>query len=195
MIIFIKNPVKGKVKTRLANDIGESEALGVYQKLLEYTREVTTAVKADKMLFYSETIEPDDEWSEEHYKKFVQKGNDLGQRMLNAFESTLQKYDSALIIGSDCPGLDQSHISEGFMSLRQSDVVIGPSEDGGYYLLGMNHLHEELFRNIKWSSESVLEETIQGCKNAGLSYQLLAQLNDIDRATDLTDYPWLQSDG
>src|SRR5450432_3229162 len=102
LIIFVKNPVLGKVKTRLADALGEENALLIYQKLLQHTFLITTNISADKYVFYMEYINHNDLWKNELYKKELQAGNDLGERMKNAFELLFQKaYKEVVIIGSD----------------------------------------------------------------------------------------------
>ena len=160
LIIFVKNPVLGKVKTRLADALGEENALLIYQKLLQHTCLVTGNIIADKYVFYLEFINHNDLWKNEVYKKKLQHGNDLGERMKNAFELLFQKgYKEIVIIGSDCYELTEEIIMNAFGELKQKDVVIGPAKDGGYYLLGMNIFIPELFTGKSWSTNKVLQET------------------------------------
>src|SRR5690606_37115102 len=94
-----------------------------------------------------------------------QKGNDLGERMLNAFSQNLRNYDKVIIIGSDIYELKTEHIEQAFHKLNNHDVVIGPAKDGGYYLLGLKSLKPEIFKNKNWGTSSVLKNTIQDLKN------------------------------
>ena len=161
LIIFIKNPVLGKVKTRLAATVGNLKAFEVYKKLLNHTRKITLLIDADKFLFYSDFLNREDEWSNDRFVKHLQKGNDLGERMCNAFEYIfLNKYQKVIIIGSDCIDLSTSVIEDAYMLLDDTDVVIGPAKDGGYYLLGMKNPHQCLFRNVSWSTSQALKQTL-----------------------------------
>lgn len=186
LIIFTKNPEAGKVKTRLAATIGDAEALRVYKQLLMHTVSETNLVSADKYVFYANYVDRDDIWDDKRYYKELQQGNDLGERIMNAFRSTFKKgYDKIIIIGTDCPSLDQSIIQDAFSKLDDIDIVIGPALDGGYYLLGMKQCHKLLFKNIQWSTPEVFPETINRCKIAGLLFFLLQPLQDIDEEKDL----------
>jgi rSAM/selenodomain-associated transferase 1 len=186
LIIFTKNPEAGKVKTRLAATLGDEEALAIYRQLLSHTNSVTEYLPVDKFVFYSNHIEQKDFWDSKHYYKEVQQGFDLGERMQNAFDATFQDgYDKILIIGTDCPDLNAGIIMNAFAYLNSQDVVIGPAEDGGYYLLGMKQLYLELFEDINWSTNTVLHETQMKCTALQLNYCLLPVLKDIDEEKDI----------
>jgi rSAM/selenodomain-associated transferase 1 len=186
LIIFAKNPEVGKVKTRLAATIGNEVALAIYHQLLLHTVSITQDLSFHKFVFYSNLIEQEDMWNSQDYRKQAQNGIDLGARMKNAFASIfLKTYNSAVIIGTDCPGLNATIITNAFTYLQSHDVVIGPAEDGGYYLLGMNELHSKLFEDIEWSTSAVLSDTIKRCEDLHLNYYLLPVLNDIDEERDL----------
>lgn len=186
LLLFTKNPELGKCKTRLAKTIGDVKALEIYIKLLEHTREIVIPVDVDKFVFYSETIEREDDWDNAVFQKRVQNGDDLGQKMQNAFRELFQlNYDSVCIIGSDCYELNSETINQSFIALESKDVVIGPTYDGGYYLLGMKKLHAALFENKNWSTETVYSDTITDFEQLGLSYSNLLKLTDIDEEKDL----------
>ncbi len=185
LIIFVKNKIAGKVKTRLAATIGEQAALHIYQQLLAHTHSAVENLKVDKFVFYADHLE-EDIWTGADFKKQMQQGSDLGERMKNAFNNLFENgYEKALIIGTDCPGIEEEIIENAFAQLDNFDVIIGPAKDGGYYLLGMKKLLSFLFQNIKWSTRSVLKDTIAICKQHKLSYFLLPQLADIDVEKDL----------
>ncbi len=185
LIIFIKNPVLGKVKTRLAAGIGNEKALEVYTQLLEITRNAALKSDCTRNVFYSDEIE-NDAWDEDKFNKFVQEGHSLGDRMKNAFVQVFALgADEAIIIGSDCPELSSEIINEAFEMLDAKDAVIGPAKDGGYYLLGMKKLHPFLFEGKKWSTDSVFGDTVIDLKENGLSFGLLPQLSDVDTVDDL----------
>lgn len=118
----------------------------------------------------------------------MQTGNDLGERMYNAFSDTFSiKYKKAVIIGSDCIDLTASIIKLAYQHLEDNDVVVGPATDGGYYLLGMKTLHQSLFENILWSTAGVLTQTLAMCKRQHLTYYLLPTLTDTDVEVDLSN--------
>lgn len=189
LLIFTKNPEAGKVKTRLAATIGNEEALSVYKELVLHAISATEHLPVDKFIFYSNHVEQEDVWNNKYYYKEVQHGNDLGERMENAFDAIFQKrYDKVVIIGTDCPDLNAGLIMDAFEYLHLNDVVIGPAEDGGYYLLGIKKPQPELFEKIKWSTATVLHDTIRKCISLQLSYFLLPVLSDIDEEKDLQEF-------
>lgn len=186
LIIFTKNPEKGKVKTRLAKTVGKSKALQVYHKLLEITKSIADQLHISKQVWYSRYIEDNDIWSEGNYEKHLQKGDDLGLRMQHAFKKAFaDNYQKVVIIGSDCSALTSELIEQSFEALDNHQAVIGPARDGGYYLLGMTNFFPSLFEDKSWSTSSVFEQTIQQFEELNLSYKQLPVLNDIDTEADL----------
>lgn len=184
LIIFTKNPELGKCKTRLAKSIGDTAALEVYKKLLQHTAKVTQDLSADKVVFYN--IEPidQDDFSSTYFSKKTQRGDDLGEKMSNAFQEGFQNnYEKVVIIGSDLYDLQTRDIDEAFLQLTHNDYVIGPAKDGGYYLLGMKKFTPEVFQEINWSTATVLKETLHILKNKKVA--LLTQKNDIDTIDDI----------
>ncbi|NNK28325.1 MAG: glycosyltransferase [Flavobacteriaceae bacterium] len=192
VIVFVKNIKLGKVKTRLAETIGDRAAIEVYSKLVDVTRKAIENVNADIRIYFSESLENGD-WQE--YYKAVQKGEDLGERMRNAFEEGLNDgYESIVLIGSDLPEIDQEHITSGLNALNNKEIVFGPALDGGYYLVGLSTLHDELFENKPWSQSSLLEVTLKELDEKKISYELLKPLNDIDTFEDLVASNFYKSD-
>ncbi|MCH8316995.1 MAG: TIGR04282 family arsenosugar biosynthesis glycosyltransferase [Bacteroidetes bacterium] len=190
LIIFVKNPIKGKVKTRLAKGIGDDKALLVYQSLLKYTKSVTKGLGVCKAVYYSDFIPENDIWTDGVFLKYLQKGENLGERMKNAFELAFeQKYESVAIIGSDCLMLTREIIQHAFSKLNTHDFAIGPAADGGYYLLGMNNFFELIFQNKRWSTPSIFEETLKDIRKQKKSFYLLPRLHDIDTLDDLKKTP------
>lgn len=195
LLIFIRNPRLGQVKTRLATTIGQAAALAVYQQLLEHTRMVTRPLSCRKIVYYSEAIDEQDEWDNAYQKK-VQNGKDLGERMQRAFASAFDEgYHKAVIIGSDAYDLKTEHLEKAFTLLDTNDVVLGPATDGGYYLLGMKMPHTAVFSHKNWGTSSVLAATLNDIKTLRVS--LLEPLNDIDTYEDLiqstTFHPFAQT--
>ncbi len=188
LIIFTRNPELGKIKTRLAASIGDVKALEVYETLLRHTRDVCQNVEADKFLFYDSKIVHKDIWHNNDFIKLLQKGVDLGERMKNAFAEIFDRnYERVVIVGSDLPELSTGIISAAFTKLENTEFVIGPAEDGGYYLLGMKQPFGSVFDINDWGTESVGRATMQ--KLRGKSVTVLPMLNDIDTFEDLQKSP------
>jgi uncharacterized protein len=186
LIIFYRNPDPGKVKTRLAATMGDEKALAIYLSLVKGTRAITDDLPVDKVVYYSDHIEPDDNWDNLKYKKELQHGDDLGVRMQNAFSSAFQSgYVHVCIIGTDCYGLTSEIILKAFEFLDEGDAIIGPAKDGGYYLLGLNKLYPPLFINKGWGSYTVLDDTLQDFQKLELQYGQLPVLTDVDEEADL----------
>lgn len=186
LIIFTRNPELGKVKTRLAKTVGDESALKIYQFLLKHTAAITQNLHVDKYVFYSETIHRDDLWNPDIFRKKLQRGDDLGQRMENAFvELFAMGYEKVVIVGSDIYELSQQDIEQAFNTLETTQIVLGPATDGGYYLLGMKDLHPKIFRKKNWGTDSVLRDTLRDVKT--VKYVLLAEKNDVDYFEDIKD--------
>lgn len=190
IIIFIRNPELGKVKTRLATSVGDDKALHIYVELLRHTREVCSEVVCNRYLYYSDTINHTDDWSDALFIKRLQSSGDLGVKMQSAFEEVLNETDKVIIIGSDSPQISPDYINGAYEALDNHDVVIGPTYDGGYYLLGMKKMHKSLFQDIAWSTESVFDQTVAKFNKESLSYKVLDQLADIDYAEDWKKWGW-----
>lgn len=190
LLIFTRNPELGKVKKRLAADIGAKAALNLYNHLLEHTVEVTRNLPVEKWVFYSEEIPQEDIWNKDKFSKKLQQGKDLGERMKNAFRSGFNAgFSNIIIIGSDLYDLQEEDLKKAFLTLQDSEAVIGPAKDGGYYLLGLKSLPSQVFENKIWGSDSVLEATLADLKNFTLTK--LEARNDIDRLEDLKQFPHL----
>ncbi|MBC7922965.1 MAG: TIGR04282 family arsenosugar biosynthesis glycosyltransferase [Ferruginibacter sp.] len=192
LIIFVKNPVPGKVKTRLAKSIGNEKAAEVYVFLLDHTRAITGRLTNTQcFVYYDDAIDERDLWSNAFYRQRLQLGQDLGERMRNAFADCFQAgFSSVVVIGSDCPEIQTRHLRQAFQLLGSVETVIGPAFDGGYYLLGMNSLCADLFTDIAWSTADVLAQTRQKLAQLGLSLGLLETLSDVD---DEKDYQAMKS--
>lgn len=187
LLIFIKNEVKGKVKTRLAATLGDDEALRAYQALLDKTCQITNALTSvEKRVYYSDQIAEKDRWDLPGFEKAVQYPGDLGERMTDAFEKGFKDgYQQICIIGSDCWDLSTTHLADAFAALDQHDFVAGPANDGGYYLLGMTHYLPALFKDKTFSTDSVYAEAIAEIKTAQKSAHEMEVLTDIDNEDDL----------
>ena len=184
LIIFVRNPVLGKVKTRLALTVGDEKALEIYHELLKHTMTITQSIDCDKYVFYDNAIENNDIWLNEKFYKKLQLGSDLGQKIQNAFQELFNLgYKNCIIVGSDLFDLQPQHITAAFDQLEKNDVVIGPAEDGGYYLLGLKNMILSLFENKNWGTATVLSETLKDLENYNKCF--LETLNDIDTFEDL----------
>lgn len=184
LLIFARNPEKGKVKTRLAATLGDEAALKIYEMLLQHTEKVTRDLDCDKIVYYSEDASEESVFKDFVYRKELQKGTDLGDRMKNAFsEGFTEGYKKIIIIGTDLYDLQQKDLETAFSKLDTYDYVIGPAEDGGYYLMGMKQLNSALFSNKSWSTKNVLSESLRDLKDENV--YLLEEKNDIDVIDDL----------
>ncbi len=186
LLIFTRNPVLGKCKTRLAATIGDPAALEVYKFLLRHTANITHGLNVHKKVYYSESIWKNDVWDEKVYEKNVQQGNNLGERMAQAFSQGFnQGFEKIIIIGSDMLDLSPSDLENAFSALDENNFVIGPAEDGGYYLLGMKIFKPQLFQNKDWGKDTVLADSMADLQTEKIS--VLASKNDIDVYEDIKD--------
>ena len=195
LIVFVKNPILGKVKTRVAATTGHEKAVEVYVELLQHTKNVAKewvnteeeGIQKRINVYYGDFINDNDLWNEPFFEKKKQcESTDLGDRMKMAFERELPSANRVMIIGSDCLDIRPTHLSNAFAALENHDIVIGPADDGGYYLLGMKERHPMVFENKSWSQPSLLKETIDALQQEGVqkSYFLLETLSDIDTRDD-----------
>ncbi len=184
LIVFAKNLIPNTAKTRVAADIGWRDTFTLYKKLVYQTIELSHQLEAvQSSIYYTLYPELEDRWPEEtHF--FLQNGSNLGARMNTAItEQVSTDGETAIaLIGVDCPTLSANIIDETFEKLNSHDVVLGPSTDGGYYLIAMSRPLPQLFQKMRWSTSTVLQETLHRCKENGLSYYLLPPLTDIDSA-------------
>ncbi|MGI4873835.1 MAG: TIGR04282 family arsenosugar biosynthesis glycosyltransferase [Janthinobacterium lividum] len=195
LLIFAREPVLGRVKTRLAAGIGAEAALAVYRELLALTAAAVAAAQLPATVWLAEApfpptapAAPRPEWPGLPWR--VQPAADsLGTRMADAFaEAFAGGAARVVIIGTDCPGLSAALLRQAFEHLTTHDLVLGPADDGGYYLLGMNKLHPELFGNKKWSTATVLPDTLADAARLHLRVAQLPTLHDVDSAQDLATW-------
>lgn len=187
VLVFQKNAILGKVKTRLASGMGELRALEIYRHLIQLTYSALEGVPVPVWTYFSDFIPESPYPSVE--KCFVQEGQDLGERMANAFARSFELgMDKVVLIGTDCPMLQSQHLNQAFEALNHSDLVVGPATDGGYYLIGMNRRADYLFEGITWSTSQVLSQTLNVASQHGLTTTLLHELDDIDTQEDWQRY-------
>ncbi len=190
--ITIKFPEPGKVKTRLAKEIGRGEAARVCRVLAERVLENTRPSGGD----YERTIFFSPERMRNEFARWLknerllpQKGSDIGEIMCNALSDLFRAGAvKALIVGADIPDLNRSIIKRAFSELDHFDIVIGPAADGGYYLIGMKSLYPGIFRGIAWSTDKVLEDTVTLISKSCLTYKKIAVLSDVDSLQDLEKF-------
>ena len=191
VLVFCKNQILGKVKSRLAIKIGQKKALSIYSELVNKTASIVNSLSVEVHLYYSDYIEENDNFNPSKVKKFIQKGNNLGDRIINALNISFKKFSPVVIIGSDLWKLEISDIEDAFRILKNKNIVIGPSTDGGYYLIGMNYLDTKIFENKNWGQESVLNDTIRDIDDE-TNIHLLDEKTDIDTYDDLCQFPDLK---
>ena len=183
LIIMAKPPVLGLVKTRLAASVGDETALKIYSELLAFTFSQAFDSGIKTSVHFSESAQFVDDFA--LFEKHVQTGDDLGQRILNSFSKELQDSDACLMIGADCPDLSVDALQQAEKALEKSDLVLGPSDDGGYYLIGLKKADPALFKNVAWSTEAVLQNTTDNASGLEMKTMLLSLLYDIDDIQDL----------
>ena len=187
LVIFTRNPELGKVKTRLAKEVGDQPALDIYKFLLKHTVSITKNLGVTVEVHYSEEIQFKDIWDEAIYIKKQQIEGGLGEKMEEAFLSGFKNgYKNIIVIGSDLYDLNQEELEGAFKALETFEYVLGPAEDGGYYLLGMNTFNPYLFKNKAWGNDTVLRDTLIDLKDQQI--QLLDERNDVDVYEDIKDH-------
>ena len=187
LLVFQKNEVLGKVKTRLAASVGEKQALEIYLHLLAKTYFALRDISVSITTYFSDFVPENPTYPAGG--RMVQVGKDLGARMKNAFSTNFDSgMEKVVLIGTDCPSIEGSHILQAFDALDQSDLVIGPARDGGYYLIGLKQRADFLFEGISWSTDLVLSQTLAFAAEQGLQTHLLPVLEDIDTLEDWDRY-------
>jgi len=183
LAVFARSPVPGRVKSRLTPALPARLAAALYSGLLADTFLAAAGAAADERWVC---------WADEPgpapggFRSRTQRGDDLGERLRNAFEALLAAdADRALIVGSDTPALTPAHLEEAFAALATHDVVLGPSDDGGYWCIGLGRAAPELFRDIPWSTRDVLTRTLVRAHGAGLRVATVRTLADLDTPHDL----------
>jgi rSAM/selenodomain-associated transferase 1 len=186
VVVFGREPIAGRVKTRLAATVGEEAAVAVYRELLAHTLQVATSVDSDVVLAVAEppahAFRPPLDVAVE-----VQVAGNLGRRLAATFERRFSEgYRRVVVIGSDCPELAPHHLATALDGLSGHPVVLGPAADGGYWLVGATPPVPDVFSGIPWSTATVLGATRSRLRELELSWLELAELADLDTASDLT---------
>lgn len=186
---FLKSPRPGRVKTRLARRLGAEAAASLYRSFLRDTLEWLARFPARRRFLYYSPAGAARECARlapgEAFELRPQSTGSLGRRLERAFEELLDDGSRVVVLGTDCPLLGSAELRLAFDALRQSDLVLGPAFDGGYYLIGLRRAQPELLRGIPWSTPDVLRATLERATDLGLSWAQLAPLGDVDTVGDL----------
>ena len=186
LLVFLRAPVLGKVKTRLAATLGKERALVIYKRLLQHTIEEGAKLGVDRQAWYSDDIPPNEPCAVLGYSVHQQIGADLGERMQRAFDNGfVNGHGPIIIIGTDLPQLSEALLREALKALGTHDAVIGPANDGGYYLLGLRKPCAELFQGKTWSTDTGFKRTTADLERLGRTWEALPELIDIDTEADL----------
>jgi rSAM/selenodomain-associated transferase 1 len=189
LIVLAKNPQMGKVKTRIARRVGDVSALDIYQQLLGKTQQLCAGLpNLEIAIYYSDFIDPLDGWVMPVNRHIQEQNSDLGVRMLSALTCELVRNPKVIIIGSDCPYITPDHVRSTIGMLNQYDAVIGPSVDGGFYLLGLSEIDATIFRDIRWSTDQVVNQLKINLVNHHRTMAELETLTDIDEYEDWLVY-------
>ncbi|MBU1053689.1 MAG: TIGR04282 family arsenosugar biosynthesis glycosyltransferase [Proteobacteria bacterium] len=191
LVLFAKEPVCGQVKTRLGRDTGMKTASTLYDLMLRHIINNVVSDKDYDTIIYK-TSECSKAYFDETAKGMIikdQPEGNLGHKMQGVFKlGFAQNYEQICIIGTDCPDISHFDIQKTFELLKTCKLVLGPTEDGGYYLIGLSGFYPLLFEDIAWSTESVFSATLKIAESFGIKYKLLSVKTDIDEITDLERY-------
>ena len=188
LLIFARTPELGRVKRRLAADIGEAGALAAHEELLERVIRLTAGTGDYRVaLWLTRTSGRLPVWLES-LELHEQSEGDLGQRMQQAMSESLADGGASVLVGSDCPGIDAGYVAAAFTALKSADVVFGPAEDGGYGLVGMTRLVPEIFAELRWGDDGVLHRALERAAQVGASVELLTEIYDVDTLADWQRY-------
>ncbi len=190
LLIFLKAPVPGKVKTRLAKDLGAEAAAAAYVEMARSIRDEVKRLSGvrTQWVYAPDPKFPDLGWLDMPGEPFwKQTDGDLGRRLEAGFERAFRAFEGSIcVIGMDSPGLPAERMKEAFAALEEHDLALGPTEDGGYYLLGLAKPEPRVFAGIPWSSETVFEKTIERAGELGLRTKILSQYFDVDTLVEYT---------
>lgn len=191
IILFTRLPIAGETKTRLQKVFSPKQCANLHRAFLKDLSRCLKSTELDYFVFYT----PKGDYEElrdifKEAKNFkAQYGADLGEKMYNALNDVLKSgYESCVLVGSDIPQLSRTDFFEAFEALTHKDIVLGPTLDYGYYLVGMKKPHIEVFKNQVYGEGSVLKNTIESIKQADLSYKLIHPHLDIDEPEDVFNY-------
>lgn len=194
LILMTRVPIAGKTKTRLMKMLTKEECAEIHRCFLLDLFQMFNKLKKTVDIYITYTPENSLHLINDIIPSFIdsfpQEGDNLGDRMDNAIEKLLNKgYSKVVLIGSDIPSLQPEDIKKAYKSLEDNDICLGPTNDGGYYLVGMKKKYKDIFsNNLKWGNKSVFEATVSIANNLGLTVGLTTKLNDIDEKEDIEDF-------
>lgn len=191
LLIFLKYPEPGKVKTRLARTIGSTQAASLYRSWIGTVLDALQGLRQTirmTCLFDGGALESFREWHRLADVWWPQSTGDLGDRLLAGFISAFELGGPVVAIGTDCLEIDTALVLLAFEKLANHEVVFGPTPDGGYYLVGTAELRPRLFQSIRWSSRFTLSDHILRCREEDWSVRMLPMRHDIDTSEEWRDY-------
>lgn len=195
LLVFARDPVPGRVKTRLIPALGRAAATALYREMLRTTLDTAMRVGATQTQLWLDRTPADPtllQLARDYRLAWrIQQGPDLGTRMAHALTAATDTGGTAILIGSDCPDIDVGYLETAFAALSTHDVVIGPATDGGYVLIGLHTPRPALFRDIAWGTGQVLETTRRRLRDLGLRWHELPPRRDLDEPHDLVHFPRL----
>jgi hypothetical protein len=186
VVLFAKAPLPGRVKTRLTPPLSAGQAAEFHRACAHDTWRKIESLAPAGSYFFSDTVWDDYSGLAAPGQRGVQRGADLGARMLNCFQDLHERgHSGVLIVGSDSPTLPREYLEQGLRALEDVDAVLGPTEDGGYYAIGCRRTHPQLLHGVEWSSPETLRQTEANLRALGLRFQKLPLWYDVDTAEDL----------
>ncbi len=189
LLIFTRYPAPGSVKTRLIPTLGAEGACKLHSMMAKHTmKRLESLCALTEVCFTGPGEKEMQAWLGKTLSYYPQGDGDLGEKLQRAFARAFgQGEDKVVVVGTDCPDLTAAHVRTAFELLAEADLILGPAKDGGYYLLGLNRLHENLFTSIPWGTAEVLQMTLHKARLLGLKTVLLEELSDVDRPEDLRE--------
>jgi len=195
LLVFARDPVPGRVKTRLIAALGRTAATALYWQMLRQTLATAARLNGVRCELWLDDPAPTQDLRAVATRLgmalHTQRGPDLGARMAAALAQATADGGLAVLIGSDCPGFDIAYLEAAYDVLARHDAVIGPAVDGGYVLIGVKRPQPELFRDVAWGTDRVLHTTRQRLRKLGLRWQELPLQRDLDQPGDLAHFPEL----
>jgi len=193
IVLFVKYPEKNNVKTRLQNNLNTDFILNLYKQFILHIISILKKSGINFIINITPEYSLDNfkKWLGNDYNYMIQHGNTLGERLDNTFKDIFKKnYHRALIIGSDIPDINENILKKSLQILQKQDTVIGPSGDGGYYLIGFNKESyiNNIFYGFEWSTDKVLKKSVHILNELKIKFRLIKKLNDIDYLNDLISF-------